>query len=1561
MRSFTTLKTRLLAFLLALTAILTSFPLSVIAEGITPEENSTPPKTEEQDAPNVSVLVLHNGAQKTSITLDEYGREFLTAKIHGTTSTKRSWQILDPLSNTWVSIAGKSQETLSVNYSLVHSMLNEKGKAYLRLRVQDGDNYFVSEPVEIAISYATPTKRSAAKLAASPVPKEQSTSTAFAASYPKFSLLAEQEEPFKTYSIVINYIFDDGSLAFEPYGATVAAGSEFILDIPSPTVIGYEPFRRVGEVYEDASVVSFNYASVQENITVNVIYEPAIVEFQVHHHFQDLIDDSYSLHADRITIGKGLTGSLVPEGLALSELELPGFKALDYEFLTIAADGSTVVEIRYDRNYYLVNFDMQGGFGTEPVYTRYGSSVGANVPTRPGYLFDGWELVAYGVETPSAEQRAEYDINNKVITLPDRNLTYRARWITQVTNYTMVFWKENIDDNGFSYWGYLDNLQAMSGSFVSGSDRIREVAGIDDENYFTYCDPLTDKNVMVEGDGSTIVNVYYTRNRYSITFKAPGLCSIPEGHVHGDDCYDAFCKGGHIHDDNCERQLICEALEHTEHTADCVICGYEEHMHSGACCGYEEHTHVKNCYRNVGNTANPSNAPKNVEDGYIYVTGTGWRRYYYICISNTWYTYNGTNVSNGDILNPTCGKVAHTHGTISCSCEKIAHLHSDSCYRDILHTHGDSCYRYSCGMEEHIHSDACKVLNCGIPVGHTHSSTCTRTSSTNTVKIVYKKYQQNLGKDSDNLDSPEDGIWPIVDDNGKIYNSGQRWKPSGSSTYTQVLVYLANMPGESFTLTLDTSSNDTYTMNYYLEVLPGQPYTKEYGGRYYVLYTTVKANYNYLTEAEDFFDIKGFDQAASNPAYSNGQIDINRGGTVDMYYTRQVDHLLEFSSNGEVLEDKTQYGIPYGLSLKDYYFEPDYPDSLEPNAFVFGGWYTSPGCFDGTEVNWETITMEAGGLLLYAKWSPVTHTVDVYLDDTLGEQIGATQYVPHGNFAQAPTETISNGNYIFQGWFYKQTEKDGTVVEKAFVFTGIPVIQDLKIYAKWSSHVTVNYTINYVLQSTGEPIADPTVGSAIAGHNKTFYAKAGNELDAGYREGYYPLTNSHTVTMSAEADHEFTFEYVFVESMPYLVRYLDEDGNPVHEEKKVLDNNLSVVTETFARKDGMMPDAYQKRLILSATSGDEDQDGILDCNVITFYYANDTEHAYYRVVHYIENIAGDGYREYRSEEAVGIIGQTYTFTPITMTGFSLNHQKTTINGVSSPSNGEISAELTSNGLLVELYYDRQTVTYTVNYLEQGTDRILYEQKIGHGIFGEQALEYAVGLTHLGYTLVGENTKQLHLSTNPDLNVINFYYQETIYSIKYQIIGMEGAGILSITSENILAVSGQPTGSTPMISDGYHFVGWYLDAACTHPVDESWVDPQTYNIHPSKTGVWTENKTYYAKIDPDFTTLTIQATGAQDVDVGQVFLFHIRGISAGTENVDLTVMVVGNASVTIANLRIGSYTVTEITDWSYRYQPDSVSKSLTLSVQSTANVLTFSHARIEDKWLDGNDTQNNLYH
>lgn len=1531
---------RFISLFLVIATLFTSMPLSIIAAEIPFVEET---KKEETDASPIGedcakVTLLHNGAEKSSVTIEKDKEETLSTFVTDIQPTGYVWQILIPDENVWVDIQGQSGTEIKVSYSLIGSMLNDSDRAYIRSKVLVGENSYYSDSVEIVISYNT---------------EEEAEESATVLRSRRLAAAAEGDEgELETFSIVINYIFDNGGLAFEPYGASVAKGSDFVKSIPSPEVVGYDPFIRIGEEYVDARVLELNYTNITENITLTVIYEPAVVDFQIHHHLQDLYDDEYSLHADFITYGKGVTGSTVPDGLAMTEYELPGFTALAYEKLTVAADGSTVVEIRYNRNYYLVNFDMAGGYGTEPVYTRYGSLVGANTPIKHGYVFQGWELVSYGDEKPTAEQASMYDINSATINVPSANLTYRAIWKTQLTRYTLVFWKENIDDNKFSYWGSLDGLTAMSGSIVSGSDRISEVGGIDDEDCFTYNDSLTDKDVLIEGDGSTIINVYYTRNRYTITFKAPGLCSIPVGHTHTDDCYDMLCTKGHTHTADCIPELVCDIEVHESHTDECIICGYEEHIHGSSCCGYEEHQHTTACYnRNViGTQSTPSGAPTGVEDGYIFAVRSGWRYNYYIYINGVWYRYSGSNVSSGDIVNTTCGKKNHEHGTSDCACTIEPHTHIESCYKDVLHTHNEkNCYEYSCGSDNHEHTEGCRILHCGIPERHSHSSTCTRSSSTNTVKIEYRKYQENI-----------EHIWPITDDNGKIYNSGQRWSPSGSDTYSSVLVYIANMPGESFTLTLNESSNDTYTMNYYLEVLDGDPYDVTYNGKNYKLDTTIKANYNYLTEAEDFFNIHGFYKNGSSHKFTNGQIDINGGGTVNFYYGRIVDHHLEFNSNGIILSDKTVYGMPYGQKLTSYNFVPEYPESLEPGAFVFAGWYTSPGAYDGTEVNWDTITMDAGDVMLYAKWVPVSHTVKVYLDSSLSKQIGTDQLVYHGEFAKTPTETISNGNYIFQGWFYKDTS-GSEVEEKAFVFTGIPVLEDMQIYAKWSSHVTVNYRINYVLKLTGEVIADPTIGSAIAGHNKTFYAKTEQDLYEGFRTGFYPLTSSHTVTMSAEADHEFTFEYVFVESMPYMVQYLDEEGNPVAEPQIREDNSLSVVTETFIKIPGMMPDAYQKRLVLSASGVDENGDNVFDSNVITFYYSSDSEHAYYKVIHYIENISGDGYREYRSEDAVGTINQDYTIQTISITGFSFNGEKTQINGIVTPTDqASVTARLTNDGLLIEMFYDRVDVEYTVKYLERGTNKVLYENKIGQGIFGEQVIEYAPGLTHLGYTLVGDSVQQIHLSANAANNVVSFYYQETIYSIKYQIVGSPEGATLSLTSENILAVSGSPTGSLPYITGGYHYVGWYLDEACSRPVPAEWIDEETKQITPVSDGVWLSNRTYYIKIDPDFTSLTINTLGCADVDEGQIFIFNVKGVTENCADINLTVTVVGNSSVVIEKLPVGTYSVTELEKWSYRYTPDSVERNISLAISPDTNIVTFSHVRSVTKWLDGNSNEKNNY-
>lgn len=1491
-------------------------------------------------------FVLLDGEVITETVMDE-GAKLRFETVYEDDAIGYNWQIKDPIyRDRWIDISDGYSRYLWVTHALIGSMLYPDNAAYLRCRVQTENGETFTDPVRVAVSYS--------------VPDEDYVSKNYNAVSYKSGNDGEESE-HKIYSIVINYLFDNNTIAFEPFGATIGAGESFRKTVESPPIMGYAPFRRVGEDYVEAANVEIDIANVNSNITINVIYEPILMPYKVHHHFQHIEDDDYSITADKTTDRMGLTGSLVDDNLAFTAEEEPGFKSLAYERLPVAADGSTVVEIRYDRNYYLVDFDMNGGYGTEPVYTRYGATVGANVPIRHGYVFDGWELVSYGDNTPTTEQQALYHLSEgTTITVPAANLRYRARWITQETTYTMVFWCENAEDNGYSYWGYLDNLPAMSGTTVDGRDYVDRVADIDDEQYFTFNPLKTEKNVLVEGDGSTVVNVYYTRNYYTITFKANAKCAIPVNHTHGDDCYDFICGKEHIHDSNCESTLECTKPEHISHTAECLICDTAEHVHGSAdCdCNLAEHAHSVDCWEDIGTeqTSGVSGAPANPEEGQIYsryVIFSGTR--YYIYIGGMWYRYNGRGASSGDIVDPVCGLTAHKHGT-DCECGEVAHTHTAACYSDELHKHGEECYSYSCGEEEHIHEDACRRLICGTAEGHTHSANCNSTSRSNTVKTVYAKYNESLKH-----------IWPITDDNKVTYDDGQRWDPSNSDYYNEVLVYIAQMPPDDFTLTLSTSSNSTYTMNYYLEILPSQTTTvPPKDGRYYVLDNTILAKYGYVTKAEDFFDIHGFYQYDSDPNFgSNGQI--NSSKTVNFYYNRIVDHKLEFNNNGTVLDSYTVSNVMYGDTLKPYYFEPPYPTNLEPNAYTFAGWYISPGCFDGTEVDWDTITSPAGDLMLYAKWVPITHTVRVFLDDKLDTQIGTDQTVDHKAFAHAPSGNVSNGNYIFLGWFYKDYE-GGEEVEKAFSFSGIPVLDDMDIYAKWGSHVSVNYKIYYKLLKTDEEIAPPTEGTAIAGNNKTFEAKAGNDLNPGFRVGYYPLQNSHTITMSVDGTREFTFYYTYVESMPYKVRYINaETGAPLCEDKLVMDNSLSVVTETFRRFDKMMPDTYQKRLVLSADAANPDENGIYEANVITFYYSSDEEHAYYRVIHYIQNIGGDTYREYSSEETVGIIGKSYTVNTLTLTGFNFAAEKTLINGISTPTEGSsVVSTLTADGLLIEFFYDRNSYNYAVEYVDSTSGDIIFPTKYGTGVFGVQISEYSENLESLGYepvkTLgVAETVKTLTISANEEHNLIRFYYQEMTVALKYEVIGPEGCGSLSRGSENVTSKSGEPDGSMPYVNKGFAFMGWFADKDCTIPVSSEWVDPATNTLKPQKTqSVWSAT-TYYAKFVALETDLTITTKSTALVDADQAYIFRIKGkAETDTAGIDLTVTVTGNASVTVTKLPVGEYTVTELIGWSWRYGNSNAEKAVTLEYNGGSNEIVFDNNRERGTWLDGNTVKNNIF-
>lgn len=518
---------------------------------------------------------------------------------------------------------------------------------------------------------------------------------------------------------------------------------------------------------------------------------------------------------------------------------------------------------------------------------------------------------------------------------------------------------------------------------------------------------------------------------------------------------------------------------------------------------------------------------------------------------------------------------------------------------------------------------------------------------------------------------------------------------------------------------------------------------------------------------EDYIEIPGF-------KYDSNKV---QGNNYYLYYTRN-SYKLDFNSANVIVRSNT---IPYDKALSSYYFEPSYPTGiLEEGGYVFAGWYTDPGCTEA--VAWDTAKMPYNNTIFYAKWAPKTHTVKAYLTkEVVGGEAIYTYHVPHGTAVPSAPANPTNGNYTFVGWFY---EENG--VEKAFDFS-MPIVKDLNLYAKWSSNTLVTYTIRYEL-GDGTEVAPQTTGSALAGTTLTFEAKTGDELNKDYQSGYFPHTGSHSLTMDINGNNEFTFVYVAKEKVGYTVRYLEKGTEKVLHEEKTAETSNAIITEKFVQISGYAPDAYQKRLVLSATEAE---------NVITFWYTKDDVHAPVQIVHWIQNIAGEGYTEYQSSTNLnGEIGQTYTGTPLTIPGFTYNAEKSNASG-----------KLTAEGLELNLYYDRVKYSYTVRYVDAADNNkdIDPEANVtGEGLFGAQVIGSQKEFN--GYMPADNEPKQKSIIIGTGTNEIIFYYYPCYY------IGHVRSG--SLNNTDTIRLIDSKANLTAAVTPGYLYGGTFDNVDCT---------------------------------------------------------------------------------------------------------------------------------------------------
>ena len=1335
-----------------------------------------------------------------------------------------------------------------------------------------------------------------------------------------------------------------------------------------------------------------NILSPYEDLNITIYYVPNLMGFNVEYYEQNLADDSYT-RAGQVR-KEGYTDDFIGTGLAEPRT---GFKALFYDpELTIAGNGATVIEIYYDRIYYLVDFELQDGYGITPYYVRYGTQVMLTEPTRPGHSFKKpWILTrVYSVTEDELGNKTEKDINFAddaelmaaysgkdagAIIVVRNNITYTANWDVGTTSYTIIYWLENADDTNFTLHSFKEVKNVAPGTYASATDSL-DLDGTE-ENHFVFMDAISDKNVEVKGDGTTAVNAYYARKYYTINFKSSGTTCVLGGnysHTHGTNCEcDLLCtQETHTHTDACgDKTFVCTLEEHTSHTTACCSITSNGHTHTPACYG-------SSSVVDTTPTTNLNNAPKNAQEGQIYRSNSGGSSRYYIYINGSWYRYRAS--TNNAIISPS---------TESCPTVHISsdHTTGDCSYSDALHTHNDNCYEYSsCNNTMHIHNDGC-YGECKLYV-HTCNGTC-RNNSTNNVKIVTQKYDSDISK-----------IWPIVGDNGVSY-SGQVWKSSITNNWYSILY---KVPGQDLTMTSGTiGTGATLRWYYALERLTptteydGNTYVEDGTRYYYVAFsTTITAtNGTNLTYDEDYFPITGFQQRDLEGNWDASDWVTNNGvREMYLYYVRN-DHDLIFYDGENTIKT---LNFLYEASLKDAYFIPDtIPASKENGSVEFAGWYTTSTCADGTEFDFDNEIMPDRDVTLYAKWIPKEYDVQVYRQES---EIGSTITGQLLYDAVLPFNTqvreedlakyvIPQENYVFSGWYYVV---DG--VEKRYDFNTMLIKGETVIYAKWTKNIQIPYTVLYLFnEGTVESpewveIAERTEGYSLAGISKTFTAKMGIKLYEEYQSWYFPASRYYTHVMSEDfSANVIRFEYQKNTEIEYTIlhKFQSEklktqyggyfpDGTfqlVIHDSINASENNftttvieryndeitLARVTEALETKVNSSDDIEGIYNILTSLTADYYvQEMVLTLeptqNVMVFNWFESNTTKTYHIIHYLQAPDRSTYSVYSSVNHTVQNDSNYEIIEEWDNPFGYVRKEVKISGVAKGeflNQDQVNITLGQFGqdATIEFYYDRAQYTYTIHHYINGTSIRIADDQTGTAYYEDKVRVGEVDLNDVvGYIIANPNdVKEI---TAADQEIICFYNSMSVYYLFQEAIS--GRGIISKpTYEGHVGIL--PEQDEAMITatarDGYRFIGWYLDKAGTQSVEQyaNVYGEGGASIMPKTPTPDMANQTitFYALFEP--TTRVFKNEGV--ADESQAFIYRIEGIDTANSNVDVTFVITGNGSVTLAMLPYGNYRIT-VLNWAWRYGlPNGmVENSVEVNI-NTAEPFTFVYSGTPtDKWL-----------
>ena len=474
-----------------------------------------------------------------------------------------------------------------------------------------------------------------------------------------------------------------------------------------------------------------------------------------------------------------------------------------------------------------------------------------------------------------------------------------------------------------------------------------------------------------------------------------------------------------------------------------------------------------------------------------------------------------------------------------------------------------------------------------------------------------------------------------------------------------------------------------------------------------------------VKSADEVIDINGYKYDSADKE----SIKITTGeNVINIYYTKvnglsYTVNYLEKGTNEVINPAKTQDGMTF----------EDVITSQDEVIAIDGYNYDS--------VDKDTLTIGTGENVIniyYTKRNDLNYKVN-YLEKGTNKVLHDQKVQENMTFKA----TVKSSNEVIDidGYDYDSVDKDTLTIT-----TGENVIN---IY--YTKRNDLSYKVNYLEKTTNKVLHNQKVQDGM-----TFESTVKSSDEVIDIDGYnYDSVDKATLTITT-GENVINIYYTKRNDLTYKVNYLEKTTNKVLHDQKTQDGMTFESVVTSANEvidiDGYNYDSVDKDT-LTITTGE---------NVINIYYTKRNDLSY--TVNYLEKDTNIVLHEPKVTENM-----------IFETVINSDKEVIDIDGYNYDSVDKDTLIIGTGKNVINVYYvKRNDLSYTVNYLEKGTNRTIHAPKVTQNMtFGTEITSSKEVIAINGYSYDSVDKDSLIITTGE--NVINIYYTKVSglsYTVNY---------------------------------------------------------------------------------------------------------------------------------------------------------------------------------------------------